>query len=188
MPISSLDGPLWRLCAADAARLSRKTGRAVTLWAPRRDDPNQDCVVVWDTITKDQQAPWSATMGYMACEGVKQVLVESEGPQQSIPDIGQDWPADEIKGTDSQTAVRYIVCIFVFRNMTCSPGQLVKQMVPRECPRALQVRMPKWEARPGWSLTAGYDRPDVEMFQNTPLFPSVSGEEVVERSSEDAVE
>lgn len=38
------------------------------------------------------------------------------------------------------------------------------------------------------ALTAGYDRPDVEMFQNTPLFPSVSGEEVVERSSEDAVE
>lgn len=64
----------------------------------------------------------------MACEGVKQLLVESEGPQQLIPDIRLGWQAGRRtmhQGTDGQAEIWHCVCIFVFRNMTCSPGQLV---------------------------------------------------------------
>lgn len=65
---ADLNGPWWRLCAADAARLLRETGRAITLWAPGLDDPNQDCVAVWGSITGDQQrGALFSPDGYMAC-------------------------------------------------------------------------------------------------------------------------
>lgn len=201
---ADLDGSLRRLSAANAARLERETGRAISLWASRLDDPNQVCVVAWGTIKKGSAGALISHDDNMACEGVtassrfwssQRALLQ---PAQSIPDSELGEPAGD--ASRDGTVRRHCACIIVFRNMTCSPGLADDSSVRTQCHRALHVRMPKskWQngraaRRDPHALTAGYDRPAVGMFQNTPLFPvvssdSVSGEEVVERSSEDAVE
>ena len=49
----------------------------------------------------------------MACEGVKQVLTESEGPQQSIPDIGHSWPADDCITGQRVRQPDGILCVYL---------------------------------------------------------------------------
>lgn len=99
----------WTLVAIVRGKCS---ARAITLWASRLDDPNQDCVLVWGTITKDQQAPRSATTDTRQARASSRWWVESEGPQQSIPDTGQGWPADDAS-SDRQAGGHAAVSVYI---------------------------------------------------------------------------
>lgn len=56
-------------CARQMQRACwERRGGQSTLWAPGLDDPNQDCVAVWGSITDDQQrGALFSPDGYMAC-------------------------------------------------------------------------------------------------------------------------
>lgn len=112
-------------CSAPVER-DRHTGRAIALWASRLDDPNQDCDAVWGAITRISrrldQPRW--TSGRTACEGVRASSrwcwssQRARSSQSLTP--GKAGRRRMHQETDKQTVMRHCLCIFVFRNMTCS--------------------------------------------------------------------
>lgn len=153
---ADLDGPLWRLRAANAARLLRETGRRGDCSPCGLPDSMIQIKIASSSGAQSQRI--SRRLGQpRRIQGMRRASSRCWSSQrarssQSLTP-GKAGRRTMHQGTDKQTAIRHCLCIFAFRNMTCSPG-LADGSV--QCHRFLQVRMPKWESgRAGPSCTDG---------------------------------